>query len=381
MRPRGLLAWSLGDPGAPPCGPGASWHGPWATLAAPFDIVAAPFGIFSHIIFTFHFGPRFLLIFHRLLLPFGLSFSCFSLVFVRHVFEQKCVNIWVDFSIGENPVISILLGKTYGFSTFSVFRKLFSKIIRRFRHRCYDGFCLIFHESLSCFRHRFLHRLLDTFLMDNGSRNCPVCRPLAPFWHPLGSVQLPFGSLWHPFGTLWLHLARSWHTLGSTEPPFGSTYSFWYPFGYIFVGFSPPRGAMRLPNGVSARSVPFLSGVLHVRRRYLASLVRVLILHCFFNNNSYKKRGRNQHIHCKNPMFSESATCAETICFTEWNGCRRFFFDREINENIEKHLRKINLCFRIARGSARTERARSARGVLVYIYIYIPIIKNITCTY
>ena len=88
------------------------------------------------------------------------------------------------------------------------------------------------------FRHWFLHRFLNTFLMENGTQMAPkkccwvpsVCillasfsehRLLDAFWSPFGSLLaifwLPFGTLWYPFARPRVPFSHFWGLLASFD--------------------------------------------------------------------------------------------------------------------------------------------------------------------
>ena len=114
-------------------------------------------------------------------------------------------------------------------------------------------FFMFFYE-ISCFvQHRFLHKLLDTFLMENGSNMAPILnthlllfrsfsvpffgyRFWDAFWPTLGSLLAPFGSFLAPFGSLWL-------PFGSLLAPFGSLLA---PMGTLLA----PFGSLLLTSGL-----------------------------------------------------------------------------------------------------------------------------------
>ena len=98
------------------------------------------------------------------------------------------------------------------------------------------------------FQHRFSHRFVHWFLMENGSILGPADsladRPWSTlfetfsegrffhaFWLPFGSFWAPF---WLPLAPFWLPLAPFWHPLAHFWRPLAP---FWLPFRFLFAPF------------------------------------------------------------------------------------------------------------------------------------------------
>ena len=122
---------------------------------------------------------------------------------------------------------------------------------------------MFFYENSCFFRHRFLHRFLDAFLMEKGSKiylknsgGGNLFRSFSAsffgyrfwdaFWSPFGSLWAPFGlplaTLGSLLGPFWLPLAPFWLPLG----PFGLHFLISVDFGALLALFDSLLPPFRL---------------------------------------------------------------------------------------------------------------------------------------
>ena len=111
------------------------------------------------------------------------------------------------------------------------------------------------------FRHRFLHRCLNAFFMENGSQNGPADRTFlfrnVFQWSTFGTLWAPFGCIlvefWLPFTCLWLPFGSLLACFGSLLVPLSLDFLI-FGGSWCHSSFGPALLAPQYPNCFRTRA-------------------------------------------------------------------------------------------------------------------------------